>query len=425
MLTLVVRSKRDADALKNMLKNYRGSWDAEVLTLKGARGERILDELPSMVSSDRIYLVLLGREEKDIVRDLSKKTPPNVIVHMVPKKRLRNARLREMSWELEVAKSQPRLWFSWEGPQAFLKKRYIRGEPASDLFLGWGLWWKTLGIGDPSPKAFLVKKGEGGYHEVYSRGRVAAMFELEDDRGPDTTLLGKVEGFDLKRFAELSKDLVESFVKASASLFEGCERVAVPWSGGKDSTAALLIAKRFCDDVKAIYVDTGVDMGLNIYYVKELAERLDVELHVVKAPVKEEIERRGLPPKEDRWCTGLKIKALENKLKELKVDRVVVGDRDAESVSRSKRWEVREWEGVGKVIAPLKLWSAAMVQSFLISEGVPINPLYPLGFYRLGCYICPFLRKYEKRLLREVRAARMGADLNLLRRFLEGVDFEL
>ncbi len=418
MLTVIVRSKKDADALKNMLRNYKSDWNVEVETLKGKRGEDIIEGVKELVTEDRFYVVMLGREETGLLRELSEQTPPNVIVHGVRKKKVRNARLRELNWELEVAKSQPRLWLRWSGNLPILRKTYIRGEPEADLFVGWGLWWKTLGLGEPSPKGFLIKRGSEGLHTVLEEGKAKALIEIPDDRPPSATSFEEVRGFDLKAFAESSRELIYSFVKASSNLFEGCERAVVPWSGGKDSTAALLIAKEFCDEVEAIYVDTGVDMGLNKFYIEKVARELGVSYEVVRAPVREAIEELGFPSRENRWCTGLKLKALEKAVKERGKAKIVVGDRDAESVSRSQRWFEREWEGVGEVLSPLKLWSGAMVVAYLLNEGVYPNPLYPLGFYRLGCYVCPFLRAYERALLREVRAARIGVQEEILERYL-------
>jgi 3'-phosphoadenosine 5'-phosphosulfate sulfotransferase (PAPS reductase)/FAD synthetase len=276
-----------------------------------------------------------------------------------------------------------------------------------------------LGLGEPTNKAFLVFKRAKGYHEVYSRGRVAAMLEISDDAVPVPTLLAEVEGFDLKKSVELSNNSLKVWENVAVNFLKPCERAIVPWSGGKDSTAALLLAKEACDEVVAVYVDTGIDMFLNKLYVEEVANKLGVDLIYKRAPVREEITLRGLPSREERWCTGLKLKALEEAIKEVKPDFVVVGDRDAESVTRSSRWEERAWEGVGTIKAPLKMWSAMMVQLYLLSKGVFPNPLYPSGFYRLGCYVCPFFRKYEKELMRSVKVARLGVDEELLSNFLD------
>jgi 3'-phosphoadenosine 5'-phosphosulfate sulfotransferase (PAPS reductase)/FAD synthetase len=120
--------------------------------------------------------------------------------------------------------------------------------------------------------------------------------------------------------------------------------VFVPLSGGKDSSAALILAvKAFgAKRVTAVYVDMGVDFPHNSEYVRWLAAKLGVRLEVVRAPVLEELLLRGLPTHgAGRWCTGLKLDALRSVLRELAQTAsepvVVVGDRDAESKSKSRR----------------------------------------------------------------------------------------
>ncbi|NPA84409.1 MAG: phosphoadenosine phosphosulfate reductase family protein [Crenarchaeota archaeon] len=420
MLKIIVRSKKDADAVKAMLSQALPWWRAEVLTLKGARKADILDKIKEVYDPNAMNIVMLGREDSEIAGELSSTTPPNVVVHVVPRARVRNARLSHLRWELEMAKAQPRGWVAWEGNVPYLKKVFpAKVGPSEEPFLAWGLWWETLGLGKASSDAFLVFKRAKGFHEIYSGGRVVAMMELGDLSEPTPTVLGDVVGFRLKDSLVKSEPFLKEWERIAVKFLKPCERAVVPWSGGKDSTAALLIAKEACDEVVAVYVDTGVDMHLNKLYVEDLASRLGVELVYKRAPVKEEIASRGLPRREERWCTGLKLKALEEAIREARPDFVVVGDRDAESSARSSRWEERSWEGVGTLKAPLKLWSAMMVQLYLLHKGVYPNPLYPSGFYRLGCYICPFYRGYEKGLMRKVKAARLMTDRELLSKFLD------
>ncbi len=402
-----------------MLENYLPSWNAEVVTLKGARKEKILDKIDEVIDPNRFNIVLLGREDSEIAKELSLKTPINVIVHVIPRARVRNTRLRHMKAELDRAKAQIRAWIAWNEETPYFSKKYpVKIEPPDDPFFAWGLWWSTLGLGKPSRKAFLIFKRAKGFHEIYSKGKVVAMAEFPDEAPPTVTPLGGVEGFDLWKSIELSRDFLEKLEDVTVRTISPCEEAVVPWSAGKDSTAALLIAKKACKKVYAVYVNTGVDMGMNELYVKVLSEKLGINLIEVYAPVRDNIAVRGLPKREERWCTGLKLEALEKAIKELGVKTIIVGDRDAESSSRSDRWAERNWEGVGKVKAPLKLWSAAHVQAYLLWKGVPINPLYPSGFYRLGCYVCPFLRGYEKELLRKVKIARLGAVEEFLEPFL-------
>jgi len=46
-------------------------------------------------------------------------------------------------------------------------------------------------------------------------------------------------------------------------------------------------------------------------------------------------------------------------------------------------------------VAPIKMWNVTHTQLYPLQNNIPLNPLYELGFYRLGCYICPALRSWE------------------------------
>ena len=109
-----------------------------------------------------------------------------------------------------------------------------------------------------------------------------------------------------------------------------------------------------------------------------------------------------MPTTDNRWCTGLKIGAVENYIKELSRNGnvlVVIGDRDAEAIHRlQKPFIEKESENLIRVY-PIRLWSTAMVQAYLRYSKLPLNRLYELGFYRIGCYICPALRSWELRVM--------------------------
>ncbi len=72
-----------------------------------------------------------------------------------------------------------------------------------------------------------------------------------------------------------------------------------------------------------------------------------------------------------------------------------MGDRDTESEARARKPPVRRRRGYLEA-APLKQWATIHVQHYIWSRGLPLNPLYKLGFYRLGCYICPALTSLER-----------------------------
>jgi len=97
----------------------------------------------------------------------------------------------------------------------------------------------------------------------------------------------------------------------------------------------------------------------------------------------------------------MKIEAVEKAIAELAHGNtlVVTGDRDAESRSRSMRSPSRNTSLNVKTVSPIKLWSTAHTQLYLLRKKIPLNPLYLHGFYRIGCYICPALRSIEKYII--------------------------
>ena len=176
---------------------------------------------------------------------------------------------------------------------------------------------------------------------------------------------------------------------------EHANNVGVPFSGGKDSLACLILAKKALGDVKAIYIRTNYDMPYTDEYVECICEKLGVNLIVENVNL--DVEKYGMPTHKNRWCTKLKIEALKRVVKSEGIDTLVVGDREAESRVRRERPVV--FERVVKEIFPIKYWSGAMVQLYVIMNGFNLHPLYYKGFYRLGCTICPSLSEWEKTLL--------------------------
>jgi 3'-phosphoadenosine 5'-phosphosulfate sulfotransferase (PAPS reductase)/FAD synthetase len=65
------------------------------------------------------------------------------------------------------------------------------------------------------------------------------------------------------------------------------ENPALCWSGGKDSTVLLHLARQHKKDIPVIYNDTGVEFPENNEYVKEIADRWNINLYIAK-PIKGE-----------------------------------------------------------------------------------------------------------------------------------------
>jgi len=421
MLKVIVRSKRDLDAFKAMLKLYYPGWQIKLATLKGKRGKKALDKLLEAIEDNVFNIVIVGREDREL-KEFENLFKPNVYIHVVPKARIRNVRPKHLALEFERARSTFRNtvhWLKEKHAYTFTVRNQgakidVENNPAYDIYIGIGKDTTSFlkSISCPSRSNPLIVRKMGGIHDVYC-GFIKSCTLKVPDVGYPKTIERSEEGEEVS--------LVET-IKANKHTLRVMEKIAlnfmekfrdqysyfvVPWSGGKDSTTVLLLAIKAygLSRVKAVYVDTGVDFPYNRDYVRKIAKKLSVELIEVKARVLEELVKgRELPTHENRWCTKLKIKALYEAFNTISKDKsdilVIVGDRDAESELRSKRPPFREHEGYFQ-IAPIKMWSGAHTQLYLLANGIPLNPLYLMGFYRIGCYICPALRSWEVKIMKE------------------------
>jgi len=437
MIRIVVRSGKDRDAVRACIDRVVRDPDIEVVSLGGFRDpERLRHALADALSSERINIVIAGREDSELLTEALSRDLPNTVLHTVPAKKVRNLRIEHLAWEINRAKARFRNRVYWserlrkylliheEGCRSVIDS----SDPADDVYLCYppGCTEILNSVTGLDRELYLVTRRLGGVADVYYGPRRVARIRIPDClREIEVLELEKpLESFGLtmRSLLDANREFIEMLEHVSKSFLlrhgGDARRVIVPWSGGKDSTAALLLAREVFDNTIAVYIDTGVDFPENREYVEEMASRLGIELIIERAPVREELERgRALPTHEDRWCTALKIESIVRTVKRLGLSTVIVGDRDAESRSRSLRPFVRVENGI-RYLYPIKIWSTLHVQLFLEYKHVPHNPLYDAGFYRIGCYICPSLRSWELMAMKRVESYSVVSEDELFKRFV-------
>lgn len=193
-------------------------------------------------------------------------------------------------------------------------------------------------------------------------------------------------------------------------------------SGGKDSTAAMLALIDAGIPFLPVFADTGWEHPLLYEYLDTLERVLGVHILRVGEPdaMRTKIrERAGFPARIQRWCTReLKVFPIrdvhraavsfsgddEDAEPDDGTETVsVVGLRAEESAKRAAlpvfelddRWSGYVWR-------PLLGWTVGQVLAIHHRFGVPINPLYRLGFNRVGCFPCIYANKDDIRLVAEV-----------------------
>jgi len=189
--------------------------------------------------------------------------------------------------------------------------------------------------------------------------------------------------------------------------------VFVSVSGGKDSTLCLALAleKYSGTDVPvvAVFADTKWEHPLTYEYLDELEKFFGIRIHRVGRPggiPRLLRERKIFPSPRRRFCTSeCKTVPVHNFYLSVyfsfpfKTAEVWYGMRVWESVRRRnvKDWVLKAGEKTRfgesfpfdiRFCYPIKYLRSYEVFGELYRRGIPINPLYKMGFKRVGCYPC-------------------------------------
>lgn len=194
------------------------------------------------------------------------------------------------------------------------------------------------------------------------------------------------------------------------ALYYRAEGFYVAFSGGKDSQVLLELTKMAGVKYTAEYRFTTIDPPENVHFIREYYPDV-VIIRPAKTFYQLVMHHMTLPTQWMRYCC--------RELKEAANAHAVTltGVRKDESARRSHRQEVflstrrRHPEFVqgtfdqfsryqettveclqGKdklTVNPLLEWSASDVWEFIHAQNLPINPLYKMGYSRVGCLFCP------------------------------------
>lgn len=203
----------------------------------------------------------------------------------------------------------------------------------------------------------------------------------------------------------------EEVVARALEMFPGS--VAVAWSGGKCSTAALQIAKRQCPDVPVAFNNTGVEFPETVKYVRRMAADWNLNYHELKpkttfwAIVKEhgfpQIRGYGGGPRRPMCCQFLKEDPAARFYKEHGIKAVITGIRAEESRVRALtigfhgQYYLAKRENLWK-FHPVSLWSQSELDGHLEAAKVEINPVYCRGLRRCGCWPCTGFLSWREEL---------------------------
>lgn len=232
----------------------------------------------------------------------------------------------------------------------------------------------------------------------------------------------------------MRKDFVEEFHTAQNNIKNNI-LYTVSLSGGKDSTAAAIWCMRHLKAKGRVIfytLDTGWEHKKTYEYLNYLRHRLRIEIEVRRSDKYAGFEdmcikRKIIPSRVTRICTmELKVLPAQDYLREKQKECWdvinVTGVRAEESQARSGEGEwkftffmknnltkimYRIKEGV-ITYQPLVYWATQEVFDYHKKHNVKVNPLYKLGYTRVGCYPCIMARVREIGMVNSKRTARIA-----------------
>jgi len=194
------------------------------------------------------------------------------------------------------------------------------------------------------------------------------------------------------------KNLERSAVRMIKSHIHDRPVCNVSFSGGKDSTAVLTLARK-AGVTDAFYLDTGIEFPETVAFVRSQG----VPVIEKAGDFFSAVEKAGPPGKDNRWCCKLlKLRPLQIHLAEVGPCVTVQGNRWYESWNRAALEETSQNPAnpLQLNISPIRNWRALEVFLYLWWQKAAINPLYDQGVERIGCWVCPSMLESEYEGLR-------------------------
>lgn len=238
--------------------------------------------------------------------------------------------------------------------------------------------------------------------------------KIKEDPIAKPERLGKV----IKKLADCYRQDLEGKVAIAhevlKTLFKATDNVAVAFSGGRDSLVALDIVRKIKPDIPVMMVNTGIEFPETIKYVRQLAKDWNLNFYERKPKIDfwELTEERGIPvagrgnttfmrdlsEKADvklsnSCCRRMKETPARQFYREKQIEGVVTGLRVSESLMRKLNFAdygaLRYSSTYNTLIAwCLYSWKDQDISDYIQLHNLPINPLYEMGYQRVGCWSC-------------------------------------
>lgn len=272
---------------------------------------------------------------------------------------------------------------------------------------------KRLALKNPVPDGTVIVK----YRQRYGTGMVRDGSVKVKELLPVTPRTAPDPGWDVAvaKNAYHLKNLERNAIRLIKQHIHDRPSANVSFSGGKDSTAVLHLARK-AGVTKAFFIDTGIEFPETLAFVASQGAAIIRR----GGDFWQAVEKAGPPGKDNRWCCKLlKLQPLKLFLADEGPCVTVQGNRWYESWNRAGLDETSQNPAnpLQLNISPIRNWRALEVFLYLWWQDVPINPLYDLGLERIGCWLCPAMLESEYEELKRIHPAYTGRWTDFLRKW--------
>jgi len=197
-------------------------------------------------------------------------------------------------------------------------------------------------------------------------------------------------------------NLVEEAVRRIEEFYRKQGDFHIMFSGGKDSTALLLLTLQALPKSKikgVVFTEiTGNTAQCNIKYLEEVIEKLGLEDKFIYSrrgdlDFFQALVKWGLPHIKNRWCmTEFKFKVWRS----VDIDKALIGVKYSDSHWRRRyTWDKPKKLRGMLVFSPIYDWKTEDVLDYIKSMNFPISACYEVYGHSGNCMFCPFRTKTQ------------------------------
>lgn len=179
------------------------------------------------------------------------------------------------------------------------------------------------------------------------------------------------------------------------------KKKVVSYSGGKDSLVVLELVNRSEVHYEIIFINTKLEFPETLDNIQKISQYYSKEV-IEESPTNWDFWERfinyGPPARDSRWCCkSAKLTPVNTILDKMSdgQSKIIsfIGTRKYESLGRSNESRIskNQWTPKQISVSPIFYWNALEVYLYIYWRKISnlLNPLYDIGYFRVGCWPCP------------------------------------